>query len=213
MKAVAALLACLTLSLSAGEKLAVLKLADGTELHDVEITAMGEHGIKVTHKNGAGTLPPGKLPPDLAKRHADHMATLLKEREAKRLKPAILDPQPVAAGSAVLSAVCPTVKEVGGEEGGGRFRYFVTFRNQTGTDMEGAFKVSTENGEGVVNHGAVFNVTMQNGAVRTGFFNMHTAPPVRHGDAGVTKLRWTFTDSTGKTTSGDCPVPNEIKGN
>jgi hypothetical protein len=210
MKTAAALLFSLTLSLSAGEKLAVLKLTDGTELHDVEIRGLVEEGVKVTHRNGGGTLPPSKLPADLAKQHDAYVSNLMKEREAQRLKSTITDHKTVT-GPAVLSAVCPSVKEVGGELGGGRFRYFVTFRNNTGTDMEGAFKVSTENGEGVVNHGAVFNVTMQNGAARTGFFNMHTAPPVRHGDAGVTKLRWTFTDSTGKTTSGDCPVPNEIK--
>ena len=63
------ILAALTLPLCAGEKLAVLKLADGTEYKSVEIMGVSPKGVRILHASGAANVPVDQLPAVLQKKY------------------------------------------------------------------------------------------------------------------------------------------------
>lgn len=74
MKKILITLAALTLSLPAAEKLAVLKLKDGTEYKKVEITGVSEKGVRILHDSGAANVPVDQLPADLQAKYGQAQA-------------------------------------------------------------------------------------------------------------------------------------------
>lgn len=74
MKTPIAFLVIITATFSGAEviaELAELRLADGTRLENVTITAVTADGIKVSHKDGAGLIRVENLPPDLQAKFAE----------------------------------------------------------------------------------------------------------------------------------------------
>jgi hypothetical protein len=211
MKAPVLLSTALILSLPAAEKLPSLKLADGTVLEQVEIREVTAEGVRLSHKNGSGLIPAGKLPPGWK----SQVAAKAEEKDQAAIKAVeerIRKRKEAAARDNSLSLRCAAVKHAGAGDKilGGGYRYFVVFHNHSKGGVAGKLRVSTENGNGVVNYGADYEVDIPAGGARSGFFSLSTAPPVLHGTAGVIKLRWNFVPTTGHETTGECAVPDII---
>lgn len=77
------ILAALTWPLCAGEKLAVLKLADGTEYKSVEITGVSPKGVRILHASGAANVPVDQLPANLQTKYGAAQKKSADEAEAK----------------------------------------------------------------------------------------------------------------------------------
>ena len=120
MKAAALILSILTATLSAGEKLNVLKLTDGTEYKNVEIMGTSAKGLRIVHNSGAATIGVELLPPALKTKYGpairddveDAATPKVTQPEAKpeMVKPdvpATADPPPAAAPAVVAPAVPP----------------------------------------------------------------------------------------------------------
>ena len=100
------ILAALTWPLCAGEKLAVLKLGDGTEYKSVEIMGVSPKGVRILHASGAANVPVDQLPANLQtkygaaqKNSADEAETKAKVEAAK--VPAAIPPARPAKPAAV----------------------------------------------------------------------------------------------------------------
>lgn len=116
---------------------------------------------------------------------------------------------PLAAPVAV-SLSCEAVKNSPTEKG--TFRYFLRFANNSDEKLDGTIVITTQNSLGSVSAGTTLLFYPRAKSSQTAFFNHPMGPPVQDGDAGLIKLKWTYTEKSGRTTSGECPVPNRIGG-
>jgi len=212
----------LCISAPAGEKYKVIKLADGTELQDVEVIAVLPHGVKVTHRNGGGLIPAAKLPPDLKKlqeaealkgamedkKKAEELAKIKEREEAamkitqQRLTPLLL--------TCTLVEPCHTK----GIMAGPGYRYSLKLKNQSGKTMKGTLRISGVTVEGTMVGNEKQECDLTDGQWIYPTLETFTAPPIKYGNVpgvGVSGMFWTFIpEDGGPDVTGKCTVPNKI---
>lgn len=97
--------ASFSFSANAGEKLASLKLTDGTEYKAVEIMGVSAKGLRILHNSGAANVPVDSLPADLKAKYSEAWKKAVEEAAAKaetdKNKPA---PEPKAMPDAPAKA-------------------------------------------------------------------------------------------------------------
>lgn len=235
LPAVVTLFIFLTLSPgSAGEKFKILKLTDGTELMDAEVSGSTWKGLKIAHKNGAGTVAWKNLPEALRKKYAPEEAAALKaapemqakERQDEERRQAVREemqedqfsagkraPARRERGAASVAVVCAAVRQT--EMDGILFgkneaaAYQCIIKNLSGAQIDGILKVELLLKNGSTMKGESFQGPLYANGGRPFTLISLMKPPCRHGDMGVVKLLWTLTDADGREFEGESPVPNQ----
>lgn len=213
MKAAALLLTFVALA-SAQEKLAELKLRDGSVLKEVTIIRAELKGLRCEHKDGAGLIKKENLPADVAARYAEHFE--LEEKVIKEKEAAAKDAAEVKAAMAAAAAAEKGTEIINTAiyEGAGFFRYHLSIRELAGKEGRGVLSLMPAsqwkpNGFGT----RKVNLDLAAGGAEQITIDFHTGPVCRHGkEAGVRRFDWAFKTEDGRRYSGSIHILDAIAG-
>lgn len=209
------------LTAHAAETLPSLTLKDGTVLRKVEIQQVTSGGIRVSHDSGGGLIPLSNFPEELKKKYAaavDNERRKLEETAAakeKEKQDALrkLEERDRMDRPCFMECAKVIPCHTTGIMAGPGFRYSLEFTNQSGSPIKGTLLISGTTHSGKLVGGDKIELSgLKSDFTRPLDFELFTGPPIRHGDAGITGIFWTFRPEAGAELTGRCLVPNELSG-
>ena len=194
-------------------------LQDRTVLTNVIVTEFRHDAIKVTHANGGGWIRVGLLPEDVRKKHAGRFAVEkgrqrqaeVAAQEAAKIAAAEKQRQEEAAAREKEARERAPERERGLQvklaavkEGKDFFRYFLSFRDFSGRDLNGelVLRYLTKD-SGTSNGLTVLAIAVPSNDSSSGYIDWRAGPTGRHGEnVGVRRITWTYATKSGEKTSG-----------